>query len=130
MKKLFLCSLLALTAVSCSQKAPEESNKESNVMLPESNPSTQNEAPAKDEGLILIEGADCLSCQKTDARLVGPSFQEVADRYTEADIDMLSKKIIDGGKGAWGEMPMTPHTGMNNETAQKMVKYILSLKKS
>ena len=42
---------------------------------------------------------------------------------------MLTQKIIDGGKGNWGDIPMTPHTGMSKENTQKMIKYILSLKK-
>lgn len=86
-------------------------------------------AAGKHEGLALIEGADCLTCHKVDAKVVGPSYQEVADKYTEADIDMLAGKIIDGGKGNWGEIPMTPHAGMSKETAKKMVEYILTLKK-
>jgi cytochrome c len=61
--------------------------------------------------------------------LVGPSYQEIADKYTEADLDKLATKIIEGGKGVWGEIPMTPHSGMSKENAQKMVKYILTLKK-
>ncbi|WP_431609181.1 c-type cytochrome [Chryseobacterium sp. 'Rf worker isolate 10'] len=84
---------------------------------------------SKHEGLKLIEGTDCLTCHKIDSKLIGPSYQEVAAKYTDADLDILSQKIIDGGKGNWGEIPMTPHTGLSKENAQKMVKYILSLKK-
>ena len=86
-------------------------------------------AAGKHEGLALIEGMDCLTCHKTDARLVGPSYQEIADKYTDADIEMLATKIIEGGKGNWGEIPMTPHAGMSKENAKKMVEYILTLKK-
>ena len=42
---------------------------------------------------------------------------------------MLAQKIIEGGKGNWGDIPMTAHAEMSKENAQKMVKYILSLKK-
>ncbi|MEJ5106830.1 c-type cytochrome [Chryseobacterium sp. MYb328] len=82
-----------------------------------------------DEGLKLIEGTDCLTCHKTDAKLIGPSYQEVAAKYTETDIDMLANKIIEGGKGNWGDIPMAPHNGMSKDNAKLMVKYILSLKK-
>ena len=37
--------------------------------------------------------------------------------------------LIEGGKGNWGEIPMTPHAGMSQENAKKMVAYILTLKK-
>lgn len=129
MKQILALSILIL-ATACSEKPNEISKKESNIMLPEpsevaaNNPETAN----KHEGLVLIEGADCLGCHKIDSKLVGPSYQEVANKYTEADVDKLATKIIEGGKGVWGEIPMTPHSGMSKENAQKMVKYIITLK--
>ena len=126
-KYLIICVLTV--AASCSKK-PIESNKESNVMMEEPMLKTVDSAAAgKHEGLALIEGTDCLTCHKVDARLVGPSYQEVADKYTDGDIDMLATKIIEGGKGVWGEIPMTPHAGMSKENAKNMVEYIMTLKK-
>ena len=141
MKNLFFtASLLSLTITSCSEKkeqvAEQQPTTESNTMMEEPKPaasadtaSTTAAAKPEDEGKALVEGADCLSCHKVDSKLVGPSYQDVAAKYTEADIDHLSQKIIDGGKGVWGDIPMTPHAGLSKENAQKMVKYILSLKK-
>lgn len=126
-KYLLICALFAI--VSCGKKEVDP-NKESNVMLEEPVVKVVDSAAAgKHEGLALIEGADCLTCHKMDTKLVGPSYQEVADKYTEADVDHLATKIIDGGKGVWGEIPMTPHAGMSKENAKKMVEYILTLKK-
>ena len=84
----------ALVAVSCSKK--EEPVKESNVMLPEPTEQTAATAAAtpEEEGKALIAGSDCLTCHKEDAKLVGPSYQEVAAKYTEADIDMLADKSL------------------------------------
>ncbi|MGU3374771.1 c-type cytochrome [Chryseobacterium sp. M5A1_1a] len=82
-----------------------------------------------DPGLQLIEKTDCLTCHKIDSKLIGPSYQEVAAKYTDADLDMLAQKIIEGGKGNWGDIPMTPHGGLSKDNAKLMVKYILSLKK-
>ncbi len=141
MKNLFFTAiLLSLTITSCSEKkeqvAEQQLTTESNTMMEEPKPaasadtaSTTAAAKPEDEGKALVEGADCLSCHKVDSKLVGPSYQDVAAKYTEADIDHLSQKIIDGGKGVWGDIPMTPHAGLSKENAQKMVKYILSLKK-
>ncbi len=139
MKNLLLTAvLLGITFTSCSDKKGTDSipTKETNVMLPEPKPvdsaaiaASSTPASPESEGLKLIEGADCLACHKTDAKLVGPSYQDVAAKYTDADIDLLATKIIEGGKGVWGEIPMTAHAGMSKENAQKMVKYILSLKK-
>ena len=141
MKRLFLATLmLSLAQISCSKK--EEAPKEKPPVadntsyepdaFPTVKPANPDEPVATDDisvGKSLVEGADCLACHKIDAKLVGPSYQDVAAKYTDADIDQLATKIIDGGKGVWGEIPMTPHAGMSKENAKKMVKYILSLKK-
>lgn len=136
MKKLILSSILASAlAISCSkgeEKASTETKTESNVMLEEPTAAVATTAAAatpEDQGKQLLEGMDCLSCHKVDAKLVGPSYQEVAAKYTDADIDYLAKKIIDGGTGVWGEIPMTPHSGLSPENAKLMVKYILAQKK-
>ena len=134
MKKLILTGMLAsLVIVSCSKKeaTAEVPQQESNVMLEE--PTEKAEAAValspEEEGKKLVEGTDCMSCHKIDSKLVGPSYHDVAAKYTEADIDMLANKIIEGGKGNWGEIPMTPHAGMSTDNAKLMVKYILSQKK-
>ncbi|MFN3020703.1 c-type cytochrome [Chryseobacterium sp. TY3] len=134
MKKLVLAGILAsLVIVSCSKKeaTAEVPQQDSNVMLEE--PTEKAEAAValspEEEGKKLVEGTDCLSCHKIDSKLVGPSYHDVAAKYTEADIDMLANKIIEGGKGNWGEIPMTPHAGLSPENAKLMVKYILSQKK-
>lgn len=126
-KYLAICVLI--TIVSCNNDKGDP-NKESNIMLPEPVVKLMDSATAsKHEGLALIEGADCLTCHKMDVKLVGPSYQEVANKYTEADVDKLAAKIIEGGKGVWGEIPMSAHKGMSTDNAKKMVEYILTLKK-
>ena len=70
-----------------------------------------------------------MSCHKVDTKLVGQSFQEITQKYSDKDIDQLTTKIIEGGNGVWGEVPMPPHASMSKEDAQKIVKYILTLKK-
>ncbi len=127
-KYLMICGMIA-TLVACNKKEVNP-NMDSNVMLEEPTVKVVDSAAAgKHEGLALIEGADCLTCHKVDVRVVGPSYQEVADKYTDGDLDMLASKIIEGGKGNWGEIPMTPHVGMSKENAKKMVEYIMTLKK-
>ncbi|MCT4203844.1 c-type cytochrome [Elizabethkingia anophelis] len=134
MKKIvFTLALVSLAVISCFKKEAEaeQPQTESNVKLEEPK-TTQESAVAgtsEEEGKKLVEGADCLSCHKVDAKLVGPSYQDVAAKYTDADIDHLAGKIIEGGKGVWGDIPMTPHTGLSQDNAKLMVKYILSLKK-
>ncbi len=78
-------------------------------------------------GLALIEGSDCRTCHQNDTKVIGPSYKEVAEKYSEEDIDVLVSHIIDGSVGIWGEIPMTPHLDLSEEDARLMVKYILSL---
>lgn len=127
MKNIAIAIFLGVTLISCSKKEANP-NADSNVMLEESATATAGAAAAEHEGKTLIAGMDCLTCHKEDAKLIGPSYQEVAAKYTEADIDQLAQKIIDGSVGVWGQVPMTPHAGLSKENAKKMVEYILTLK--
>ena len=56
----------------------------------------------------LLAKHACSGCHAVDAKLVGPSFQEVAKRYTGRNdaIDYLSGRIKTGGAGVWGAIPM------------------------
>lgn len=92
-----------------------------------SSAATPAAAPAKD-GKALISSSDCLACHNEHNKLVGPSYADVAKKYKEADIPHLVKKIIDGGAGAWGEIPMSPHPTLAQDDAEAMVKYILTIK--
>ncbi|WP_228085019.1 c-type cytochrome [Mucilaginibacter sp. JRF] len=81
-------------------------------------------------GKALIAKSDCLACHKVDTKLVGPAYIDVAKKYpaTPANYATLAKKVIDGGSGVWGQIPMSPHATLAAADADKMVKYILSLK--
>lgn len=83
-----------------------------------------------EEGKTLLSKSDCLACHKLDVKLVGPSYKDVAKKHTatEANYNLLTQKIIKGGSGVWGPIPMTPHATLKPEEAKKMVKYILSIK--
>ncbi|WP_375434874.1 c-type cytochrome [uncultured Hymenobacter sp.] len=82
------------------------------------------------KGAKLITSSDCTSCHKEREKLVGPAYTAVAEKYpsNDANITMLANKIIQGGKGNWGEIPMTPHPDLAVADAKEMAKYILSLK--
>ena len=59
----------------------------------------------------LMTSKGCAACHKVDAKMVGPSYQEVAKKYAgkpEAKA-YLAKKIIDGGAGVWGPVMMLPY---------------------
>jgi cytochrome c len=88
------------------------------------------ESPYFKKGFDLVKQSDCLTCHKEVGRIQGPSYTEVADKYTndEKNIAMLAQKIIKGGSGNWDKIPMTAHPNISKEDAEVMVKYIFLFK--
>jgi cytochrome c len=83
------------------------------------------------DGEKLISKMDCIGCHKLDKKLIGPSYLDIAKKYTlnDKNVNYLSTKIIKGGSGVWGSIPMAAHSTLKKEDAKSMAKYILSLKK-
>jgi cytochrome c len=81
------------------------------------------------EGKALLAKSDCLTCHKVDMKVVGPAYKDVAKKYpsTEANYQLLTKKVIAGGSGNWGPVAMAPHANLPEGEVKKMVVYILSL---
>jgi cytochrome c len=82
-------------------------------------------------GELLINKSDCIGCHHKVNKLIGPSYTDIAKKYpnNEKNINYLANKIIKGGSGVWGKIPMTPHPKVSTNDAKLMAKYILSLKK-
>jgi len=91
---------------------------------------TPTGVPDGGKGGKLIAASDCASCHREREKLLGPAYVAIAEKYpsTPANIAMLGKKIISGGKGNWGDIAMTPHPGLSESDAKEMAKYILTLK--
>jgi len=81
----------------------------------------------EETGLALIRQSDCVACHKEKVKLVGPAYADIAKKYGEKDVPQLVDKIIKGGSGVWGDIPMTPHPGVKTEDVEAMVRYILSV---
>jgi cytochrome c len=81
------------------------------------------------QGQTLADASDCKTCHHATNKIVGPAHAEVAKKYefTQANVTYLANKIIQGGSGVWGEVPMTPHADMSQADAEKMAMYVLSL---
>lgn len=81
------------------------------------------------KGKQLIASLDCRSCHSIDMESVGPTYQKIAERYSNkaGSLKLLAEKIINGGSGAWGERAMSPHPTISEKEAEEMVGYILSL---
>jgi cytochrome c len=76
----------------------------------------------------LAKAKNCLSCHAVDKKVVGPSYKDVAKKYSAKDEAMLAEKVMKGGKGVWGPVPMPPNPSVKPDEADKLVKWILSLK--
>jgi len=90
-----------------------------------------NKVVQTSDGEKLIAKSDCIGCHKLDKKLVGPSYLDIAKKYAsnEKNVNYLSGKIIKGGSGVWGTIPMAAHSSMAKGDAKSMASYILSLKK-
>ena len=79
-----------------------------------------------DEALARSKG--CLGCHGIDKKIVGPSYKDVAAKYVGQNVtDSLAEKVIKGGGGVWGQMPMPPNA-VSPDEAKKLVTWILGLK--
>ena len=81
-------------------------------------------------GEALATASGCLACHTVDKKLVGPSFKEIADRYSkdQAAEANLMQKVKAGGKGVWGEIPMPPNAHVKNADIKTLVQWILTTK--
>lgn len=138
MKKLLYAIMIGGALYSCSNEnkgsQPVYSITPTEEDLAANNASATLEADGTDvnlnyKGYELIKSSDCMSCHTIENKLVGPSFKAVAEKYSEKDSEMLSEKIINGGQGNWGEVPMLAHPQVSKEDARTMVEFVLSLKK-
>ena len=70
----------------------------------------------------------CFACHAVDKKLVGPSFQDIAKKYTgdAAAEAKLAAKVKKGGSGVWGAIPMPPNVAAKDEDIKTMVKWILA----
>jgi len=77
----------------------------------------------------LAKAKNCMTCHKIDSKLIGPSYKEVAAKYAgqKDAVANLSEKVIKGGTGVWGNVPMTPNNVTPDE-AKKLVTWIMTLK--
>lgn len=127
MKRIFVLAAIAVTIIACGDKKQEQKIESTDTTTEVTNESSEVAAEFK-KGADLITANDCLACHKIDEKLVGPSYKEVATKYSSMDEATLAETIIKGSSGKWGEVPMTPHPTLSKEDATEMVRYILSLK--
>ena len=88
-----------------------------------------NNASAADAE-ALAKNNGCFACHSVDKKLVGPSYKDIAAKYRndkKAEA-VLIKKVKEGGKGVWGDVPMPPNGHVKDADIKTMVQWILTLK--
>jgi cytochrome c len=78
----------------------------------------------------LATAKNCMACHAVDKKVVGPSYKDVAAKYAgdKAAADKLAAKIIKGGSGVWGPVPMPANPQVNEAEAKKLAAWVLSQK--
>jgi cytochrome c len=138
MKKLFysivIIGSITVGLTSCGGSKKEEAKDEENTeeASDEYEIAEPKEASADDlikQGQALVDASDCKTCHHATNKIVGPSHTDVAKKYefTKANVSLLAGKIMQGGSGVWGEIPMAAHADLSKPDAEKMAMYVLSL---
>ena len=80
--------------------------------------------------LDLAKSKNCMSCHSVDTKILGPPFKDIAKKYAgdKTAEAKLATKIIKGGSGAWGAIPMPANSQVTDAESKTLVKWILSVK--
>jgi cytochrome c len=78
----------------------------------------------------LATKKNCMACHAVDKKLVGPAYKEVAAKYAgqKDAVDKLTQKVLKGGSGAWGPVPMPPNAQVSEAEAKQLVQWVMGLK--
>jgi cytochrome c len=78
----------------------------------------------------LAKAKNCMACHAVANKVVGPAFKDVAAKYAgqkDAE-DKLTQKVLKGGVGVWGSVPMPANAQVSEAEARTLVKWVLSQK--
>ena len=72
----------------------------------------------------------CTACHSIDKKLVGPAYKDVAAKYAgqKDAVDKLAQKVMKGGAGVWGAVPMPANPQVSDAEAKQLVQWIMTLK--
>ena len=78
----------------------------------------------------LAKAKNCMACHAVANKVVGPAYKDVAKKYAgdKTAADKLAAKIMKGGSGVWGAVPMPANPQVSDAEAKKLAAWVLSLK--
>ncbi|MBA5686559.1 c-type cytochrome [Rugamonas apoptosis] len=89
-----------------------------------------SQAAMADAGMDLAKSKNCLACHAVSSKLVGPAYKDVAAKYAgQKDAEAkLVQKVLKGGSGTWGAIPMPANPQVTEAEAHTLVKWVLAQK--
>lgn len=78
----------------------------------------------------LATKKNCMACHSVDKKLVGPAYKDVALKYAgnKDAVSLLTLKIMKGGSGVWGPVPMPANPQVSEADARQLATWVLTLK--
>ena len=78
----------------------------------------------------LAQKKNCMACHAVDKKVLGPAYKDVSAKYAgqKDAADKLAEKIMKGGVGAWGNIPMPANPQVTDAEAKQLVQWIMTLK--
>jgi cytochrome c len=78
----------------------------------------------------LAQKKNCMACHAVDKKLVGPAYKDVAAKYASQKdaADKLAVKVMKGGSGVWGAIPMPANPQVSEAEAKQLVQWVLTTK--
>ena len=80
--------------------------------------------------LPLLREKGCHACHSVNETLLGPPYAAISLLHAarkESMLEILVQKIISGGGGNWGLVPMVPSEHVTEDEAREMAEWILEL---
>jgi cytochrome c551/c552 len=93
-----------------------------NVVRNDRGPITNEQVPQ------VMSAARCFGCHDKLENRIGPPYVAIKSRYQNDPraVENLSEKIVAGGAGNWGVVPMVANTAVTLDQARVIVKWILT----
>lgn len=78
----------------------------------------------------LAQKKNCMACHAVDKKVLGPAFKDIGAKYAgqKDAADKLAAKVMKGGTGVWGNIPMPANPQVTEAEAKQLVGWILTLK--
>ncbi|MGK3119702.1 c-type cytochrome [Pseudomonas corrugata] len=75
----------------------------------------------------LVQKNACIACHQSATRVVGPSWKEITEKYSDGKVtaEQLAASIKGGSSGRWGVMPMPPQAQVSDADLTVIAQWLL-----